>query len=443
MVNNCIRHFMVMVGLCVVIGMAPAPLALGAEPLLAGVATSNITPDTNQYHVPLGGYGERQNAPATGIHDYARCKALILKQGDKKYCLVTLDLLGIPRSLRDEVLTRIADTGITSDTLMLTGSHCHASTEMNAMNRANIFQNKAIGIFDESLLTFTVDRIAQAITDADQSYQPVRVGTASKHLEGMNRNRRHDPVVDNELTVTRFDTMDGKPFVIFINWTAHPTYMSEKVMQVSSGWPGYLQREIEAFLPGVTCMYTNGAEGDISPAGGEGPSEFAKAEDYGRKLAIQVLDFVPTIETAADVSLDYSMTTLKLPERVAPAALLDSAGPEYGLTPENITTLVNTLSPETSYLGVLRVGGLVAVSIPGEMTSSLGVQVKDALRKDGAEHPIVVGLGNEWISYILPPEEYTQGGYEPGVSFYGDQLGPTIVAQAIDAGKAVVERAKS
>jgi len=410
-----------------------------SEPLLAGIAVSNITPDTEKYHVPLGGYGDRQNAPAEGVHDYALCKALILKQGDRKYCLVTTDLLGIPRSLRDEVLARITGTGITSDTLMLTASHCHASTEMNAMNRANVFGNKAIGIFDESLLIFTADRIAEAIVHAGKSYQPVRVGTDSKRVTGMNRNRRGDPIVDDELTVTRFDTMEGRPLVVFINWTAHPTYMSEKVMHVSAGWPGYLQREVETFMPGVTCMYTNGAEGDISPSGGEGPSEFAKAEDYGRKLAVQVLDFVPSIETQGEVAFDYSMTTLSLPERVAPPALLDSAGPEYGLTPENITTLVETLSPETSYLGVLRVGDLLAVSIPGEMTSSLGVQIKQALHQAGAANPIIVGLGNEWISYILPPGEYHQGGYEPGVSFYGEQLGPVIVAQAIDAGKAILE----
>lgn len=424
--------------IAVVAAASISPLGL-AEPLLAGLAVSNVTPDTDEYHVPLGGYGDRQNAAALGVHDYALCKALILKQGDRKYCLVTTDLIGIARSLRDEVLARITETGITSDTLMLTASHCHASTEMAAMNRSNIFENKAIGIFDESLLIFTADQIAQAIIDADQAYQPVKAGTGSTRLAGMNRNRRGDPIVDDELTLTRFDTIDGKPLVVFVNWTAHPTYMSEKVMHVSAGWPGYLQREIETFMPGVTCMYTNGAEGDISPSGGEGPSEFARAEDYGRKLAVKVLEFLPSVATSEDVTLDYSMTTLELPERVAPPALLDSAGPEYGLTPENITALVEALSPETSYLGVLRIGELVAVSIPGEMTASLGVQIKQALNEAGATHPVIVGLGNEWISYILPPEEYHQGGYEPGVSFYGEQLGTTIVAQAIDAGKAIVQ----
>jgi neutral ceramidase len=410
-----------------------------AEPLLAGVGVANITPDTAKYHVPLGGYGDRQNAPALGVHDDTFAKALILKQGEKKYALVTSDLLGIPRSLRDEVLARIQATGITSDTLMLTASHCHSSTEMNAMNRNNVFGNKAIGVFDESLLIFTADRIADAILEADKEYQEVHVGTGSRRVQGLNRNRRGGPIVDEELTITRLDTRDGTPLVLLINWTAHPTIMNAEVMHISAGWPGYLQREVEAWVgQDVICMYTNGAQGDIAPAGAHGPSPFARAEDLGRKLAIKAVDLAKTVETSPNAELGFSMTILDLPERQAPPALLDSAGPEYGLTPENIKTLVNALAPETSYLGVLRVGDLVAVGIPGELTSSLGIEVKTALADAGAANPIIVGLANEWISYMLPPEEFHRGGYEPGVSFYGERLGPVVVAQAIEAGKEVL-----
>jgi hypothetical protein len=71
----------------------------------------------------------------------------------------------------------------------------------------------------------------------------------------------------------------------------------------------------------------------------------------------------------------------------------------------------------------------------------LGVEIKKALQDSGAKHPMIVGLGNEWISYILPPDEYHKGGYEPGVSFYGETLGPVVVAQAIDAGKAILAKA--
>ncbi|MCC6489675.1 MAG: hypothetical protein IT364_19430, partial [Candidatus Hydrogenedentes bacterium] len=55
--------------------LALLPCLAWGEPLLAGVAVSNITPDTTKYHVPLGGYGARQNAAALGVHDTAMAKA--------------------------------------------------------------------------------------------------------------------------------------------------------------------------------------------------------------------------------------------------------------------------------------------------------------------------------------------------------------------------------
>jgi hypothetical protein len=415
-------------------GRAETPI-----PFEAGLAVRDITPDPELFHVPLGGYGERMNAPATGIHDSTLAKALILRQGNEKFALVTLDLLGVPRSLRDEVISRIADTGINSDNLMLAASHTHASVEMAAMNRANVFGNPAIGIFDERLLDFTAQEIAEAIQEADKSYIPVRAGTAAIQLPGMNRNRRGGKLTDNEMTVLRLDKLDGSPMVVLVNYTAHPTYMTAKVMQLSAGWPGYLQRSVESLLPGVTCMYTNGAEGDVAPSGGQGETPFAKAETYGQKLAAHAADLVKSIPSRPVTRFAFKTHSLKLPKREVPKALMQSAGPEYGLNEENIMHVVSAMAPESSYLGVLQIDDFFAVSIPGEMTSVLGLQIKQSLRDMGVGRPVIVGLGNEWISYMLDIDEYHAGGYEPGVSFYGETLGPEVVRQAIEAGRGLLE----
>ena len=92
-----IRFSIPILVLCVTFAIAAVSSARAAT-LEAGIAVTNITPDVKKHPTPLGGYGERQNAPAVGIHDYTLAKALILKQGDSKFALVTLDLLGVPRS---------------------------------------------------------------------------------------------------------------------------------------------------------------------------------------------------------------------------------------------------------------------------------------------------------------------------------------------------------
>jgi hypothetical protein len=86
----------------------------------------------------------------------------------------------------------------------------------------------------------------------------------------------------------------------------------------------------------------------------------------------------------------------------------------------------------------LRLGDLLIVGIPGEMSASLGLKIKDEARRvTGASYPVIGGLADAWLSYILPTEEYHRGGYETSVSFYGETLGDTIVAGAIEGVKAL------
>ena len=68
------------------------------------------------------------------------------------------------------------------------------------------------------------------------------------------------------------------------------------------------------------------------------------------------------------------------------------------------------------------------------MTADLGLEVKRRVG-DELDVPYVVigGLADEWISYILSAEEYRRGGYESSVSFYGADLGRTIVEGAVAA----------
>ena len=150
-----------------------------------------------------------------------------------------------------------------------------------------------------------------------------------------------DPDIDKGLTVTRIDYENGKPMTLLVNWTAHPTFMSEKDMWVSGGWPGYLQRELEQWIgDGVTVMYYNGAEGDQSPIGISGVSQYEKAENYGRALAIKVFDLFQQIETKSEIVFNCNYTQVKLPQRIVHPSFMETGGAEYNLTPEAVLILL-------------------------------------------------------------------------------------------------------
>ena len=69
-----------------------------------------------------------------------------------------------------------------------------------------------------------------------------QAGTGSMMIPGFNRNRRGGTLTDNEMTILRLDGMDGKTLAVFVNYTAHPTFMNEKDFYLSADWPGYMQR---------------------------------------------------------------------------------------------------------------------------------------------------------------------------------------------------------
>src|SRR5262245_19169561 len=69
--------------------------ANGSPALQAGVARVNITPPLEMKAI-LGGYGERMSKPAVGVHDSVWAKALVIKQGERQFALVTVDILGFP-----------------------------------------------------------------------------------------------------------------------------------------------------------------------------------------------------------------------------------------------------------------------------------------------------------------------------------------------------------
>src|SRR5262249_42308732 len=160
--------------------------------------------------------------------------ALVLTDGQKKFCLVTADALGFAPPVKTAVLDRLAGHGWTAEDLMLLASHSHTAIEMNALNPLNDFQGPQMGNHNAPLFDWIMNRLAQVVMDAEKNLEPVTVGSASTELVKWNRNRRiPGGIVDPELTVVRIDRLDGKPFAVFVNWTAHPTFMGSEDMWFS------------------------------------------------------------------------------------------------------------------------------------------------------------------------------------------------------------------
>jgi len=404
----------------------------GAKTLSAHVAVVDLTPPL-EMKFALGGYGARMSQPAQGVHDSIRVKALVFSDGEKKYAVVTLDILGLPPNVKPQVLQKLADETWTAENVMLLSSHSHGSLDMTALNDKNILNSPQIGIFQPELLEFVVQRIARVIRQADKDLQPVRIGVGMMQIDGMNRNRRKDAAVDKSLTLLRVDRMDGSPLAVLVNWTAHPTFLDETDMLVSAGWPGYLQQALESKIGrGVVAMYYNGAQGDQSPISQGGDSHYQRAEIYGRLLAKKAFNLYQSIEAKTDAALAYTHAEIDLPERRAHPLFKETGGAEYGIDDKTMEIILHILSPEKAGIGAMRLGDFMIVGAPGELACQLGLDIKRALKEDGVLFPTIGGLANEWISYIMSAGQYKNAGYETSVSFYGPQLGEVVFKAMLD-----------
>jgi len=227
---------------------------------------------------------------------------------------------------------------------------------------------------------------------------------------------------------------NGKPLAVLVNWTAHPTLMSAGDMWVSGGWPGYMQRELETWIGnGVTGMYYNGAEGDQSPVAAHAGSHYEQAEIYGREIAMRAFEVYHRIEPESEPIFNFDYQDIQLPDRQAHPMFKATGGTEYGIDEKGMEIILQVMCPDLASAGAVRIGNLLIAGAPGELTSELGLQVKNKLHDSGVPYPVIGGLANEWISYIMSAEQYQRGGYEASVSFYGPDLGKTIVEGMLGA----------
>jgi hypothetical protein len=231
------------------------------------------------------------------------------------------------------------------------------------------------------------------------------------------------PAVEPVVTVMRVDNLHGETFALLVHFATHPTLLGAGNLMVSAEWPGVLQRELEKDFPGSVVFYANGAEGDQSPAGAQGSTDFEKMEDFGIRLAGIAAEVVRNVQTEASLSIAFARVTPELPA----FAFTAYAQTRYG---QYLQSALEDL-PKQAEIQLLRIGETVFCGLPGEPILEVGRAVRKKVMDCGFKRGIVVGLANDYIGYIVNEKEYSHGGYEvDSRSYYGPGLGDFIAEHA-------------
>jgi len=137
-------------------------VGVDASTIQAGAARINLTPPLDM-KAALGGYGARMSKPAAGEHDAIWAKALVLTQDDRRFALVTADVLAFPPGFKAAVIARLDTNRWNADQVLLLASHSHTSIDMMALHPGNAFGIPQAGIFHKELFEFTAERLAAEV----------------------------------------------------------------------------------------------------------------------------------------------------------------------------------------------------------------------------------------------------------------------------------------
>lgn len=408
----------------------------------AAAVAVNITPDLDAYEIHLHGYGARGSKKAEGVHDALYGKVLALEYGDTIAVLITMDILQIDGLLLDAVVERAAITGLDRQSVVMCASHTHSAPA--ALQKRTRNMPSRLNWYQADYFEFCVNELANGIREAVSKLQPAHYAVRKTDVGTLVRNRRvpsynydtrafsapveNGEVIDNEMIVLQFESRQNEVIATLVNLAAHGTVLGSDNLLVSADWAGYMQNAIEANQGGI-CLYCNGAEGNVAPDCGAGELGFAEAEYFGSAISSRVAELTSNMVFKDAGHLAIYSKQVDLPDYQVPD---ESPFLQAGLGREFVDNFVRETYPRQIQQTLLRLDDIVMLTIPGEMFTELGIEFKTRAKQQGIGTPLILGLANDSIGYMLSSDQYAMEGYETGMCVYGAELGVGLVNEGLE-----------
>lgn len=394
-------------------------------PWKAGVATAVITPAQAMW---MAGYASRTNV-SQGKFDDLHAKALALEdERGARMVFVTLDLIGIPRTLRKSLEARAEKAWqLPPGGLLLNASHTHSGPEFRVGRApADDGEFKPSSLGDsygrdlEDKLFALIGKALDGRAPARLAYSFARCGFAMNRRLPTKTGYQNSPYpegpVDQSVPVLRVEGADGKLRAVLFGYACHNTTLA--LYQFSGDYAGYAQQYFEADHPGVTALFMLGCGGDQNPYP-RGTVDLA--QKHGRALATAVEAALATTLKAvngplrsayAEIPLDYAPA----PTRDEFRTRLDSKDKyEAAHAKRMLERLDKGEKLPTQYpypVQVVRFGdALTMVALGGEVVVDYVLRLKQELAGPAVW---VAGYSNDVMGYIPSVRILKEGGYEGG-----------------------------
>lgn len=461
-----IRRNALSMALLAIGGLGLAPSHQAARAVEVGFGRAEITPDVKARPVWIAGYGN--NRKATGVHDPLWSRAVVLRDGDRKFALVSVDLVGIQHPLTLAIREALPDYAY----VLVSSTHNHEGPDVIGLWGPT---ERESGV-DPAYLESVQRGVLESVKSAESTLKTTRAvfGTASD--ESLMRDSRLPIVKDGVVRVVRFDPAEGdRPLGLLVQFSCHPEDLESENTLITADFPYYTIRALEAKY-GCPVAYFTGAVGGLMT----GPEERFRKPDgsfyQGGDWEFARIHGEAIADLAAKALESPSTLALSPVSVSTQSVLLPLANPGFriarslGLLPREAfrwsgqpTAAAEVLPPRTSTgeialrteVAYLRLGDLHIAGIPGEIYPELvygryqepveaGADFPEApLEPDvmsilPGQHKMIFGLANDEIGYIIPKRQWDEKppfayGRERGQYGEVNSVGPDVAPILMEA----------
>lgn len=420
-----------------------------ARRLLAGAATSNITPGLD---VILDG-PIMQIGPGKHVHDELHARCLVLDDGTTRIAFAVCDVTMIGTEIVQDAKRLIeAATGLAPDHILISATHTHSAPRAIEMG---------LGEVNRHYHEFLAHRIADGIRRAINQLAPAKVGWGRGQKPDYVFNRRWfvkaeleppnpfsgpaDQVatnpppasiirpagpVDPELFVLSVQHADGRPLALLANYGLH--YVGGlSPGHISADYFGVFADRIEQLLgadrqdPPFVGIMSNGTSGDVNNV--DLRDALRARASYGRMcevadgIAQETVKIMRGIRYRDWVPLSVRTSVLEVGVRrpdearmqwareVSTHAKSDQRMSRPAIYAREALQLAKYPPTARLTLQAFRIGELGIGAAPCEIFAETGLAIK---RHTPLEATFIVELANGYGGYLPTPEQHGWGGYE-------------------------------
>jgi hypothetical protein len=389
----------------------------------AGVAQKDVSP-TQPTH--LGGFGfcmgdELLCRSTDGVHDPLLSSAVAIADPASKEVVIFIgvDTIGILRSDIEDIHRRIQqrlydDFGVyfPGDRALISSSHAHSSCDTVGLWGPGYGAGR-----QEQYVELLKNGVVESARDAYADLKDVTLDWG----KGSYANSYEDAFAsDDELFILRGKGADDATMFTMVRYPAHPTTYGSKMKAASADWPGTMRKKLEDDLGGLN-VFMQGPIGGVYP---NRPStcglteeafpngdhtltdmdvgDYMKTTCTGNAIAEVAKTALLTAQPLAATGITYKATEFPFHPTNGTLMLLAEVGP----LPYEFVDVDDPTAMMHSIFAVATVGDLTFITTPGESFPSFGKEAKDIAIEANLTNPIVLGLTQDWMGYLLLEKQW-------------------------------------